>query len=145
MIARYHREILNEQVIFNTGTDEHGQKIADQAKAKGLDPQDYCDHFAQQFQNLKNELNLSNTHFIRTTNPKHSAAAQEFWRRCRANGDIYKANYPVKYCVGCELAKTASELVDGCCPLHPDLALELREEENYFFKFSRYQRFIKTL
>jgi len=101
VIARYHREILNEQVIFNTGTDEHGQKIADQAKAKGLDPQDYCDHFAQQFQNLKNELNLSNTHFIRTTNPKHSAAAQEFWRRCRANGDIYKANYPVKYCVGC--------------------------------------------
>ncbi|HQL11385.1 MAG TPA: class I tRNA ligase family protein, partial [Candidatus Woesebacteria bacterium] len=72
VIARYHREILNEQVIFNTGTDEHGQKIADQAKAKGLDPQDYCDHFAQQFQNLKNELNLSNTHFIRTTNPKHS-------------------------------------------------------------------------
>jgi methionyl-tRNA synthetase len=62
VIARYHREILNEQVIFNTGTDEHGQKIADQAKAKGLDPQDYCDHFAQQFQNLKNELNLSNTH-----------------------------------------------------------------------------------
>jgi methionyl-tRNA synthetase len=78
VIARYHREILNEQVIFNTGTDEHGQKIADQAKAKGLDPQDYCDHFAQQFQNLKNELNLSNTHFIRTTNPKHSAAAQDF-------------------------------------------------------------------
>lgn len=140
VIARYHREILNEQVIFNTGTDEHGQKIADQAKTKGIDPQDYCDHFAQQFHNLKNELNLSNTHFIRTTNPKHSAAAQEFWRRCQESGDIYKANYPVKYCVGCELAKTASELVDGCCPLHPDLELELREEENYFFKFSRYQK-----
>jgi methionyl-tRNA synthetase len=139
VIARYHRDILHKQVIFNTGTDEHGQKIADQAQRRKLHPQDYCDHFAQQFQNLKKELNLSTTHFIRTTNPKHTAAAQEFWRRCQENGDIYKANYPVKYCVGCELAKTASELVDGRCPLHPNQELELREEENYFFKFSRYQ------
>lgn len=140
VIARYQRNILNKKVLFNTGTDEHGQKIADQARASNINPQEYCDHFAKQFQNLKNELNLTNSHFIRTTDPKHVSAAQEFWRRCQKNGDIYKANYPVKYCVGCELAKTASELVDGRCPLHPNQELELREEENYFFKFSRYQK-----
>jgi methionyl-tRNA synthetase len=139
VIARYHREVLKKQVVFNTGTDEHGQKIAKQALTNKLDPQQYCDEWAKKFENLKEALNLSYTHFIRTTNPQHQAAAQEFWRRCQKNGDIYKANYPVKYCVGCELAKTASELVDGRCPLHPNQDLELREEENYFFKFSRYQ------
>jgi methionyl-tRNA synthetase len=140
VIARYHREILHHQVIFNTGTDEHGQKIATQAQAVQLSPQEYCDRWVKKFQNLQSELNLSNTHFIRTTNAKHQAAAQEFWRRCQANGDIYKANYAVKYCVGCELAKTASELVNNHCPLHPNQELELREEENYFFRFSRYQK-----
>ena len=139
VIARYHQEILGHQVVFNTGTDEHGQKIANQAQQAKLGFQDYCDQWVQKFQNLKNKLNLSSTHFIRTTNPSHQAAAQEFWRRCQEKGDIYKTNYPVKYCVGCELAKTASELVDGHCPLHPQQQLEVREEENYFFRFSRYQ------
>ena len=145
IIARYHRELLHHQVIFNTGTDEHGQKIADQAQAEGVSTQDYCDQWAIKFEKLKNILNLSNTHFIRTTDKKHQAAAQEFWRRCQANGDIYKAKYPVKYCVGCEMSKTASELVNNRCPLHPNQKLELREEENYFFKFSRYQNDLKTL
>lgn len=140
IIARYHREILQQRVIFNTGTDEHGQKIADQAQAAQLSPQDYCDNWTKKFQNLKDQLNLTNTHFIRTSSPSHQVAAQEFWRRCLKNGDIYKANYPIKYCVGCELAKKANELVNNRCPLHPQQELELREEENYFFKFSRYQK-----
>lgn len=140
VIARYHRDFLHHQVIFNTGTDEHGQKIADQAQQNNVDPQDYCDQWSQNYRNLKETLNLSNTHFIRTTDLAHQAAAQEFWRRCQANGDIYKAKYSIKYCVGCELAKTTSELINNHCPLHPQLELEIREEENYFFKFSRYQK-----
>lgn len=138
LIARFHRQLLNEEVIFNTGTDEHGQKIWQKALEANEDVQTYCDRYADKFAELKELLNLSFTHFIRTTDPKHVNAAQEFWRRCQKNGDIYKASYSVKYCVGCELAKTESELEDNHCPLHPNLELEIREEENYFFRFSRY-------
>lgn len=145
IIARYHREILQEPVIFNTGTDEHGQKIWQKAQAAGIDPQTYCDQYAAKFADLRELLNLSYDHFIRTTDPKHVQAAQEFWRRAEAQGDIYKAEYQVKYCVGCELAKTESELVDGHCPLHPNLELEIRQEENYFFRFSRYAQALEKL
>ena len=140
VIARYHRQLLAAPVLFNTGTDEHGQKIKQQAQAAKLDPQLYCDQQAQKFKELIPLLELSVDRFVRTTDPQHIAAAQKFWQLCQANGDIYKAQYPVKYCVGCEMAKTDSELVDGHCPLHPQLTLEVREEENYFFKFSRYQQ-----
>ena len=85
-------------------------------------------------------MNLSYTNFIRTTDPDHVKAAQEFWRLCDKNGDIYKKIYKTKYCVGCELEKTDSELVDGRCPLHPNRDLETIEEENYFFRFSKYQK-----
>lgn len=137
IISRYHREI-GDEVVFNTGTDEHGIKIFRKAEEEGRDVQDYVDENAAKFDELKNALNLSYTNFIRTTDPKHKAAAQEFWKRCLANGDIYKQIYKVKYCVGCELEKTDSELVDGKCPLHPNLEIEEIEEENYFFKFSNY-------
>ncbi len=139
VIARHQREILGTEVIFNTGTDEHGQKIWEKAVERGLEPQVYCDRWAAKFSELKEMLNLSFDHFIRTTDDKHVAAAQEFWRRCDKNGDIYKAKYQIKYCVGCELAKTESELAEGRCPLHPKQEIELREEENYFFRFSKYQ------
>lgn len=139
VICRFHRS-LGEDVTFNTGTDEHGQKIFQKAQEKGVDPQDYVDKYAAKFDDLKKLLNLSYDRFIRTTNPDHKKAAQEFWQRCKANGDIYKKLYAVKYCVGCELEKTDSELVDGRCPLHPNRELEIREEENYFFKFSTYQQ-----
>lgn len=138
VISRYQR-LLGKEVIFNTGTDEHGQKIYQKAIEANVSPQAYVDKYAAKFHELKEQLNLSYTHFIRTTDEHHVAAAQEFWRRCDANGDIYKKLYSVKYCVGCELEKTESELVDGRCPLHPDRELELREEENYFFRFSKYQ------
>lgn len=139
MLARYHRS-KGEDVVFNTGTDEHGQKIYQKAIEAGLDPKTYCDEYAAKFDGLKSALNLSYTHFIRTTDEHHIAAAQEFWTRCNANGDIYKKQYSVKYCVGCELEKTDSELVEGRCPIHPNRDLDLIEEENYFFAFSKYQQ-----
>jgi methionyl-tRNA synthetase len=137
MICRW-RRLLGDEVIFNTGTDEHGQKIYKNAMEAGVDPKTYCDGFAAQFGRLKDSLNLTYTNFIRTTDEHHVAAAQEFWRRCAANGDIYKKQYQVKYCVGCELEKSDSELTDGVCPWHPKYTLELRDEENYFFRWSNY-------
>lgn len=128
-----------EDVLFNTGTDEHGAKILEMAQKAGEEPQPYTDRFAGQFEKLKAALDLSYDRFIRTTDPAHKAAAQEFWKRCDAAGDIYKKAYQVKYCIGCELEKTDSELVNGHCPLHPNLTIELRDEENYFFRFSNYE------
>jgi len=141
VIARYHKS-LGDEVFFNTGVDEHGLKIYRKALESNLDPQEYCDIYAKKFDDLKKALNLSYNNFIRTTDVHHMKAAQEFWRRCLKNGDIYKKNYKVKYCVGCEMEKTESELINGCCPLHPNLELEIIEEENYFFKYSRYQQIL---
>jgi len=137
-LARFHT-LLGEDVVFNFGTDEHGQKIYQKALEQGKDPQEYCDEYAAKFDALKSALNLSYNHFIRTTDPHHIKAAQEFWKLCDKAGDIYKKLYKTKYCVGCELEKTDSELIDGRCPLHPNQDLEIIEEENYFFSFSKYQ------
>ena len=139
VIARY-RKLLGDEVVFNTGTDEHGLKIYRVALEKDQSPQEYVDEYSSRFAKLKDALNLSVTNFIRTTDLRHIKAAQEFWSRCLNNGDIYKKNYKTKYCVGCELEKTASDLVDGCCPIHPNLKIEEVEEENYFFKFSKYEK-----
>ena len=144
-LARYHRDILGEKVVFNTGTDEHGLKIYRQALAEGKDPQEYADEYAAKFGRLKEALNLSYTNFIRTTDPAHKTAAQEFWRRSKAKGDIEKRKYETRYCVGCELEKTDSELLDGKCPLHPNLELELIAEENWFFKFKNYEEALLDL
>jgi len=138
VIARYQAQ-RGAQVFFNTGTDEHGLKIYQKAQESGLSVQEYCDTYSEKFRPLKERLNLSYTNFIRTTNPEHQVAAQEFWRRVSASGDIYKKNYRVKYCVGCEMEKTDSELDNGRCPLHPNAALEIIDEANYFFRFSKYQ------
>jgi methionyl-tRNA synthetase len=97
---------------------------------------------AEKFKKLKQALNLSYTNFIRTTDPHHIKAAQEFWLLCLNNGDIYKAKYQVKYCVGCEMEKTDSELVNNRCPLHPNREIQIFDEENYFFRFSRYQQLL---
>ncbi|KKT39768.1 methionine--tRNA ligase [Candidatus Collierbacteria bacterium RIFOXYB2_FULL_46_14] len=139
VLARAHRAI-GDEVFFNTGTDEHGQKIYQKALEEGKDPKKYCDEYAAKFEKLKSALNLSYDNFIRTTDEHHIRAAQEFWKLCASRGDIYKKNYKIKYCVGCELEKTDSELLDGKCPVHPNQELENIEEENYFFKFSSYQQ-----
>ncbi|MEK9143870.1 MAG: methionine--tRNA ligase [Patescibacteria group bacterium] len=143
-IARYKR-LCGYDVCFNWGTDEHGLKIYRKALEQHKDPKIYCDEFAPRFKKLIATLNLSSTNFIRTTDDYHVLAAQEFWKRCERNGDIYQKSYRSKYCVGCELEKTDSELVDGRCPTHPSLELEMIEEVNYFFRFSNYQQKLLTM
>ncbi|MDD4803794.1 MAG: methionine--tRNA ligase [Candidatus Pacebacteria bacterium] len=139
VIARY-KKLMGFDVFFNTGTDEHGQKIYTKALETGQTPQEYTDFYASKFQELLKLLGISSdVNFIRTTDPHHIKSAQEFWKTCDKNGYIYKKNYQVKYCVGCELEKSDSELVNGKCPDHPNTELEIIEEENYFFKFSAFQ------
>ena len=138
IIAR-HKVLSGYDVFFNTGTDEHGMKIYEKAASLGLSAQAFVD---QSFARFKDSVSmfglLPDIHYIRTTDPAHEAAAQEFWRRVEQNGYIYKKNYEAKYCVGCEETKTDSQLVDGECPLHPGRPLELIQEENYFFKYSAF-------
>ena len=142
-IARYAR-LMGDDVFFNTGTDEHGQKIAEKADANGETRQAYVDHYAGEFKKLKEALNLSYDVFVRTTNEHHKNAAQELWKRCEANGDIYKKKYKGLYCVGDEMFMKESELVEGKCPNHPNLELEEVEEENYFFRLSKYQDYLEN-
>lgn len=137
-LARFYR-LLGNEVFFNTGTDEHGLKIYQKAKEEKKDPQEFCDEKVEKFKQLKSLLNLTYNQFIRTTDKNHIEAAQKFWLLCFKNGDIYKAKYKIKYCVGCELEKTESELVNNRCPIHPNKKIEIIEEENYFFRFSKYQ------
>lgn len=144
VLARFNRQ-QGKEVFFNTGTDEHGLKLYRKAQELGMDVQDYVNQQAENFKKLKDVLNISWDNFIRTTDDHHITAAQEFWRRCEINGDIYTKIYKVKYCVGCELEKTDSELVDGKCPLHPGVELEIIEEENHFFRFSKYQQALLDL
>lgn len=138
-IARF-KKLQGHEVFFNTGTDEHGQKLFSAAEKAGKDVQSYVDSYAESFRTLKGLLGImDDVHFIRTTDAQHVQAAQAFWKLCDKNGYIYKAKYTAKYCVGCELEKTDSELVDGKCPIHPHLELEHIDEENYFFKWSAFQ------
>jgi methionyl-tRNA synthetase len=131
-------------VFFNIGTDEHGAKVAQKAEQEGRSPQEYVDECSARFKAFADRLDISYDSFIRTTDAAHVSAAQEFWKRCAAAGDIYKAEHEIKYCVGCELEKTDSELVVGLCALHPNLEIEIRAEENYYFRFSKYQDTLLT-
>jgi methionyl-tRNA synthetase len=140
VIARA-KKLQGYDVFFNTGTDEHGQKLFSDSQKAGEDVKVYIDRYAKQFLGLKDLLQISNdVHFIRTTDLNHENGAQEFWKICDQKGFIYKKTYKIKYCVGCELEKTDSELVDNKCPIHPNRELELIDEENYFFKFSSFQK-----
>jgi len=138
IIARW-KALQGFDVFFNTGTDEHGQKLFEAAQKEGKDVKAYVDGYSDKFRELLPKLGMSaDIHFIRTTDAKHERAATEFWKRVQANGFIYKKAYKTKYCVGCEENKTESELVDGHCPIHPNRELETIEEENYFFRFSAF-------
>jgi methionyl-tRNA synthetase len=138
VIARRKR-LENRDVFFNTGTDEHGAKIFENAVKEGKEVKEYVTGFSEKFKELHQKLNISYDGFIRTTDERHILAAEEIWKRCSNNGYIYKKNYQAKYCVGCELTKTDSELVDGKCEVHPTREIELIDEENYFFAFSKLQ------
>ncbi len=143
-IARYNK-LLGREVFFNTGTDEHGMKLWEAAKKSGKDVKDYVDDFAESFRGLTSLLGISpDIHFIRTTDTHHEAAAQKLWTMCDERGYIYKGKYSAKYCVGCELEKTDSELnANGRCPIHPNRELEHIDEENYFFALSKVEPLLK--
>lgn len=139
IVVRY-RTLVGDEVFFNTGTDEHGQKLFEAAQKAGKEVQTYVDEYAAKFRSLKEQLGLHpDLHFIRTTDPHHVTAAQEMWRRCAKKGDIEKRTYKGLYCVGDEAFMKESDLVDGRCPNHPNMDLVELEEENYFFKLSNYQ------
>lgn len=137
--ARFKR-LEGFDVFFNTGTDEHGQKIMQTAKEAGVSPQELADTNAKKFKDLFVDLNIYFDEFVRTTSESHKKAAQAFWKQCEENGDIYKKKYEGLYCVGCELFVTEKDLNDdGECPDHTGQKPEVVEEENYFFAFSNYE------
>ncbi len=138
VIVRY-KKLLGYDVYFNTGTDEHGQKIFQKAKEKGVSVMDFLDESFNTFKEQIKIFNLSEgANFIRTTDEKHIKIAQSFWQRVYNNGYIYKKKYKTKYCIGCESEKTDSEIENGRCKDHPNMDLEMIEEENYFFKYSAF-------
>jgi len=140
-----HSRLSQIDTLFNIGTDEHGIKIYRKAEEKGVAVEDYVAQYAERFRTFADELGIDYSHFIRTTDVHHVHAAQEFWRRAKENGHIYKKKYSIKYCVGCELEKSDSELENGRCPIHPNLEVELIDEENYFFAFSRFTEDLQKL
>lgn len=145
VIARY-KEKCGYDVFFNTGTDEHGTKILEGAEKEGISVQEYVDKNVARFRELYPKLGIMNSiHHIRTTDEKHIQSAQEIWQRCEKNGYIYKKEYSAKYCVGCELYKTDSELVNGKCEVHTNRDIEIIQEENYFFAFKKIEPKLQEL
>ena len=145
-LARYHR-LRGEDVMFLTGTDEHGQKIEDKAREAGVTPKEFVDRIVEGpggVLDLWKLMNISNDRFIRTTDDYHVASVQRIFRRMYDSGDIYKGTYKGKYCQPCESFWTESQLVDGKCP---DCGREVQdaEEEAYFFRLSKYAGRIRDL
>jgi len=144
VLARYHRK-LEEKVFFSTGTDEHGVKIMKTAEKLGESPKEFVDKQTEKFRLLSSNLNLSNDDFIRTTDEKrHIPAVRKVWLKLKEKGDIYKKKYQGFYCVGCESFLTEKDLVDGKCPFHQRKP-EKVEEENYFFRLSKYSSQLKRI
>ena len=135
--ARFHR-LLGDEVYFLTGTDEHGDKIAEAAKAAGQTPAQYTDAISGLFKNLWPELGIDYTRFIRTTEKEHIAVVQAALQKVFDQGDIYFGDYGGHYCFGCERFLTEKELVDGLCPDHKTRP-EYIAEKNYFFRMAKYQ------
>ena len=145
-IARYKR-LQGYDVMFLTGTDEHGQKIEDKAKETGVSPKEFVDRIVEGPRGVKDLwklMNISNDRFIRTTDDYHVSAIQKIFKAMYDNGDIYKGKYVGKYCKPCESFWTESQLVDGRCP---DCGREVQdaEEEAYFFRLSKYAGRIQDL
>lgn len=136
-IARFKR-MLGYDVFFMTGTDEHGQKIQEHAKEKGVDPQEYVNQVSNEIRAIWDLMNCSYNKFIRTTHPSHKAVVQKIFKRLYDQGDIYKSTYEGLYCVPCESFFTQTQLVNEKCP---DCGSHVKKtsEESYFFKMSKYQ------
>ena len=136
-IARYKR-LKGFDVYFQTGTDEHGEKIELKAKEAGITPKEYVDNIASQIKDIWDIMNTSYDRFVRTTDPKHEREVQKIFKKMYDKGDIYLGKYEGLYCTPCESFFTESQLVDGKCP---DCGREVHKasEEAYFFKLSKYQ------
>ena len=137
-LARY-RRLLGDDVVFLTGTDEHGLKVQQAAEAHGVTPQEWADGTSVRFRECWDLLDITNTDFIRTTEPRHRIAVQEFLQRVYDNGHIELDVYEGLYCVPCEAYYTEDELLDGNCPEH-GRPVERVREENYFFRLSRFEQ-----
>jgi methionyl-tRNA synthetase len=137
ILARHHRQ-LGDDVFFLTGTDEHGNKVAQAAEERGLTPREHVDMLAPKFREMTLRVNADNDFFIRTTDPQHEAYVQRFVEKLRAAGDIEKRSYGGLYCTACEAFYYERDLVAGKCPIHGTEPVWL-EEENYYFLLSRYQ------
>ncbi|MBR0418716.1 MAG: methionine--tRNA ligase [Erysipelotrichaceae bacterium] len=137
-IARY-KKLLGYDVYFQTGTDEHGQKIEEKAKAAGVTPKEFVDTQAAEIKRIFDLMNTSYDRFIRTTDDDHEAQVKKIFKKLYDQGDIYKSEYEGWYCTPCESFWTDSQLVDGKCP---DCGREVHKEkeESYFFKLSKYQK-----
>jgi methionyl-tRNA synthetase len=136
-IARAQR-LMGEDVFYLTGTDEHGQKVARAAQKAGLDTKKFADQVSSAFREMCAELSISNNDFIRTTEPRHYAAAQELWNRVQKAGDIYKGEYEGWYCTVDEIFVPEAQLVDDKCPTCGS-KVERLKEESYYFRLSTYQ------
>ena len=142
-LARYHR-MTGDDTFYLTGTDEHGVKIFDTAAERGITAQELVDENAEKFKALEGILDLSYDDFIRTSSAMHKSACQKIWMKMFEAGDIYKDTYKGKYCVGCEGYKADKDLDEnGNCPNH-NKPPEILEEENYFFRLSKYSDKIKA-
>ena len=140
VMNRFHK-FMGYETFFLTGTDEHGDKIAQAAQQAGLDPQSYVDRMSQLFRDTWPKLNISHDDFIRTTDTRHVRVVQAILQKVHDVGEIYFDSYKGLYCVGCERFYTERELVDGKCPDHDREPIE-REEANYFFRMSKYQQWL---
>ncbi|MBI2064417.1 MAG: methionine--tRNA ligase [Candidatus Yanofskybacteria bacterium] len=142
VLARYHR-LMGDDVRFLTGTDEHGATVVKGAAKARKAVRDFVNEMALKTQQLTEVLKISNDDFIRTSDEmRHWPGAQKFWRELTAKGDLYKKNYKGLYCIGHEAFMKKSDLVDGVCPLHKTEP-EKVEEENWFFKLTKYKSEIK--
>lgn len=145
-VARFERKRRGkENVFFVTGTDEHGQKVFKVAKEKNVDVKEFVDGISTKDREQQDSLNISYDRFIRTTDEDHKKLASEFFKKVYDAGYIYKGVYKGLYCEGCEAYKTEKDLVDGKCPLHQNVDIQVVEDENYFFKFSSFKDFLKDL
>jgi len=138
VIARYKR-LRGFDTFFSMGNDEHSLNVEREARAQGLDPREYCDRMAGEFESIWSILGLSYDRFVRTTEDAHADAVREVFRRIEEKGDVYKDVYRGLYCVSCENFYQEKDLVDGNCPVHHRPAEEI-EEENYFFRLTAYQQ-----
>ena len=144
VMARHHRQ-RGEEVFFLTGTDEHGEPVADAAHALGVEPQELADRNAERFRALAPQLSASNDFFIRTTDREHEAKVQEVLSRVRENGYVYEGTYEGWYCPRCADFKTENEMEEGRrCPIH-HIELTREQEQNYFFRLSAFQERLEAL